>query len=153
MPPAECGVGVDDDILCFAAFSDYIFKYASPKGMQSFEWYIEYPARCDIGGFGVHHVADVEKLDIFIFFTGESAYLFEVVFFIEADSSSDYNNHLVFLQVFEPFLFIVTLQSGDKFAHVARDYFIEVVKRQVDSVVCQTILGEIVRPDFFASIA
>ena len=53
----------------------------------------------DIGGLGVHHVADIAEEDLAAFIGGESAYLLQVGFFIEADHSGNDYYHSIRLQI------------------------------------------------------
>ena len=152
--PAECRVGVDDDVGGLLAFAIMSLKMLRRRECSLLSGISRILPAAYIRCLRVHHIADIEQKNVFAFFFGEPAYLFEVGFLVEADDSGYHDYHWFgLLQVFESFLSVVSLQGGDKFAHIARHYFVEVVKRQIDSMVGQAVLREIVCADFFAPVA
>ena len=54
---------------------------------------------------------------------------------------------------FEPFLNIVFFQRFEQFARFTRQYLVEGIKRQVDSVVGNAVLREVICSDFLAAVA
>ena len=64
--PAECRVGVDDDVAVLArrqGCGDDVFKRRASQGRQSRDGEIEDASGSNVRRLGVHHVAEVEEFD------------------------------------------------------------------------------------------
>ena len=64
MPPAERGVGVDEHMLVLLGDAQNFFEDRPAQRVQPGDRQVENAARRDIGGLGVHHLADVADLQI-----------------------------------------------------------------------------------------
>ena len=91
--PAEGGVGVDDDVLLFGGAADDVLERGAAEGMEAAERQVEDAPGPDVGTFGVHHVPHVAKKYFFSLLAGESADIFKIAFFIDADHAGNYYYH------------------------------------------------------------
>ncbi len=61
--PAEEGVGVDDDVFVFVHVGDDVAHDGAAEGVEAGEGEVEDAAGGDVGGFAVHHVAEVVDVE------------------------------------------------------------------------------------------
>ncbi len=93
MPPAEGGVGVDDEVGRIAGFVQNILEGGSAQGVEAADGEIEDLARAYIERFLVHQVADVEYVDGFTLLPGELRHGIEVRFLFDTNLSGHNRSH------------------------------------------------------------
>ena len=87
--PAKGGVGVDDQVLGFVGLADDVLEDATAEGVEALLGQVENAGTDDVGGFGVHQVADVEEGDVPAVGFGDFDDFLEKWFFLDADLSAD----------------------------------------------------------------
>src|SRR5581483_5822063 len=93
MSPAEGGMGVDDDVLVFFGQPLNFLENRSPQGVESADGQVEDAAIRHVGGFLVHHPANVEDLDIQALLESKLFDGFEIGPLVDAHLSGHYCAH------------------------------------------------------------
>ena len=97
VPPAECGVGVDDDVgvvLDRSRRGDDVLECSTSQGCEATQRKIEDPTRSNVRPLAIHHVADVEELDVLALLATKFRHLFEVGLLVNADLTCDDGSHV-----------------------------------------------------------
>ncbi len=97
MPPAECGVGIDQDVLVLLGLAEDFLENGTAEGIEAGDRDVQDAAGGDVGRLVVHHLSDVEDRQIMAGFPGHLLNGFEIGGFVDADLTGDDGAHADFL--------------------------------------------------------
>ena len=94
--PSERGMGVHHDVAMLldgASRRDDVLEGGASERVEPADRQIQNSPGTDVGRFGVHHVADMERLDGLSPFSRQTHRVLEVGFFVHADLAGDDGTH------------------------------------------------------------
>ena len=89
VPPAKGGVRVDEDVLVPIGEGEDFLKDGAAQGVKTSDGEIQNSARGHVGGFLIHHFADVTDLEVEAGLCGKGADGLQVRSFVYADLAGD----------------------------------------------------------------
>src|SRR5262249_13664178 len=93
MTPAKSRMSIDDDILVPLGLAEDLLEHGPAERVEPADGQVEDPPGRDVGGFGVHHPADVEDLQRLTLLARDLLKAFEVRPFVDADLAGDDETH------------------------------------------------------------